>query len=392
MKILRIISMVIVLFALTFLAGGEAMARTYTSNFPLTENPISEGGNWINGKTVGLDWSDVSTTPGLAIGRESGSSVGVYDDTVALLTGSWGPNQTVQATVHTVNQNDSYFEEVELRLRSSLSAHSSTGYEVLFSCRNTSNAYVQIVRWNGPLGDFTLIDGRGGSSYGIADGDVVKATIVGNVITAYINDVQVLQVTDGTYANGNPGMGFFLQGATGVNGDYGFTSFTASDGGVDPHISLGLTLNRHTVSAGDPVQVDISVANPGAAAFQDVFFVLLVPPAVSTSLGCPAGDAVVFLANAFASFVVRCANTAPPQTFPPLFSNVSIPGGFPQVTIPSFFSLSWPAGIPRSLHGGHLHDSTPGFCGRDRRTHRHQRVRRRQLHGVAVIARPGPSL
>ena len=28
---------------------------TYTTNFPLTENPILENGNWINGGTTGLD-------------------------------------------------------------------------------------------------------------------------------------------------------------------------------------------------------------------------------------------------------------------------------------------------------------------------------------------------
>lgn len=115
---------------------------------------------------------------------------------------------------------------------------------------------------------------------------------------------------------------------------------------VNLQISLGLTLNQHIVAPGDPVVVAISVANLGPSAFQDVFFVLLVPPELSTSLGCPAADAVVFLANAFASFAVRCVNTASPQDFPPLFSNVLIPGGFPQVTIPNFFSLIWPAGIP----------------------------------------------
>ncbi len=208
----------------------EASAATYTTNFPLTENPISEGGKWINGKTVGLDWSNASTTPGLAIGRESGTSG--YDDTVALLTGTWGPNQTVSATVYSVNQNDGIFEEVELRVRSSLSAHKCTGYEVLFSARSSSNAYVQIVRWNGPLGSWTLLDARGGTSYGIRTGDVVKATAIGNVITAYINGVAVLQVTDSTYPSGSPGMGFYLQNATGKNGDYGFTSFTATDGSV----------------------------------------------------------------------------------------------------------------------------------------------------------------
>ena len=229
-------SLGIFLLALAFLVVAGAEARTYTTNFPLTENPISEGGNWINGGTVGLDWTNVSTTPGLAIGRDPGTTN--YDDSTALLTGSWGPNQTVSATVYTVNQNDQIFEEIEIRLRSTLSAHRCTGYEVNFSARSSSNAYVQIVRWNGALGDFTELDGRQGSAYGIRTGDVVKATIVGNVITAYINNVQVLQVTDNTFSTGSPGMGFYLQNATGKNGDYGFTSFTASDGGLPPPTNL----------------------------------------------------------------------------------------------------------------------------------------------------------
>lgn len=201
--------------------------RTYSTHFPLAEDPISERGNWEGGKTLGLDWTDVATMPGRAFGLESG--VKGYDDATALLTGNWGPNQTAQAAVYTVNQNDKINQEVELRLRSSLSAHNATGYEVLFRCSKTDNAYAEIVRWNGPLGNFTYLDRHKGAQYGVANGDVVKATIVGNVITAYINGVQVARATDGTYATGRPGIGFFLQGATGVNRDYGFTSFMASD-------------------------------------------------------------------------------------------------------------------------------------------------------------------
>lgn len=215
-------------------------ARTYTTKFPLTENPISEGGNWINGKAVGLDWADFQTTPALAFGTESGSNG--YDDSTALLEGTWGPDQTAEATVHSVNQNDNIFEEVELRLRSSLSAHKATGYEINFRCSKTANAYAQIVRWNGPLGDFTYVASNGGAKYGVANGDTVKATIVGNVITVYINGTQVLQGTDSTFASGSPGMGVFLQGASGVNGDYGFTSFTATDGsGLLPPTNLSAT-------------------------------------------------------------------------------------------------------------------------------------------------------
>lgn len=211
------------------LAGTASTHRTYRTSFPRAESPISERGNWEGGKTAGLDWADVATTPGLAFGLEPGDRG--YDDATALVTGAWGPDQTVQATVHSVNQSDRFYEEVELRLRSSLSAHRATGYEVLFRCSQTNNAYTEIVRWNGPLGDFTYLGRLKGARFGVKEGDVVRATIAGNLITAYINGVQVAQASDSTYGTGRPGMGFFLQGAAGVNRDYGFSSFAASDGG-----------------------------------------------------------------------------------------------------------------------------------------------------------------
>lgn len=204
----------------------------YATNFSRVENPISEGGHWLNGKADGLDWADVRTTRGLAFGTELGvvkTAPGEYDDSAALLTGSWGPNQTAEATVHTVNQNNKIWEEVELRLRSTLSPHRATGYEINFRCSKAENAYSEIVRWNGPLGSFTYVKQAQGSRYGVANGDVVKATMVGNVITTYRNGVQMLQATDNTFTRGSPGIGFFIAGATGVDGDYGFSSFRATD-------------------------------------------------------------------------------------------------------------------------------------------------------------------
>jgi hypothetical protein len=234
MKMPYFVYLLIFLLPLVVLSASETLARTYVTNFPLAEDPISERGNWINGKTVGLDWSNVATTPGLASGRESGGNG--YDDSTALLTGVWDPDQTVTTTVHSVNQmGGNVFEEVEIRLRGTLSAHSCTGYEVNFRALKSAGSYVEIVRWNGPLGKFSYIARGKGVQYGITERDVVKASIIGNVITVYINNVQVLQVTDNTYSNGSPGMGFFLSGATGVNSDYGFTSFMASDGaGTSP--------------------------------------------------------------------------------------------------------------------------------------------------------------
>ena len=205
---------------------------TYTTNFPSTENPISEGGRWINGGTTGLDWSNVRTTSGLAFGTQSGA--GGYDDSTAVLSGSWGPNQTVQATVAIVTPSSasSVFEEVELRLRTTITPHSITGYEVNCSVStNSSNNYLQIVRWNGALGSFTYVGGMGNGGTHCVNGDVLKATISGSTINVYLNGSLVATATDNTYTSGSPGIGFFLQNASsGFNANFGFSSFSATDG------------------------------------------------------------------------------------------------------------------------------------------------------------------
>jgi hypothetical protein len=108
--------------------------------------------------------------------------------------------------------------------------HRSTGYEINFRCVKTENAYTEIVRWNGRLGNFTYLNRGRGSQFGVANGDVVTGTITGNVIRAFINGAEVLRAIDNTYTGGNPGIGFYLSGASGVNSDYGFTEVVATDG------------------------------------------------------------------------------------------------------------------------------------------------------------------
>lgn len=219
------------------LLAGPTPAQThgpYTTNFSSAENPISEGGKWLNGRADGLDWTDVRTTPGFAFGTEIGGNrpdPQKYDDSTALLKGTWGPNQTVEAKVHAVNPNQDgkVWEEVELRLRSSISPHNCTGYEVMFRCTKIPQAYCNIARWEGPLGKFTMLKETKGSEYGVKDGDVVKASMIGNILTVYINGARKIQLSDDKFASGNPGVGYYLEGATGVIGDFGFSNFMATD-------------------------------------------------------------------------------------------------------------------------------------------------------------------
>jgi hypothetical protein len=211
------------------LLAAAALAQTYTTDFPLTENPISEGGKWINAGVVGLDWNNVATTPGFAFGTVPGTVA--FADSWALLTGTWGPDQTAMATIKDQNPLTTCYQEHELVLRGNLSAHSATGYEITTRATNDGNSYLLIARWNGPLKNFTMLTMLSGSTYGVKTGDVFKATIVGNVITAYINGVQKAAITDNAFATGQPGMGFYLgiqPSCPGTNSDFGYTNYTAA--------------------------------------------------------------------------------------------------------------------------------------------------------------------
>ena len=191
------------------LVARAGASTSYTTTFPFIENPISEGSVWTNGHTIGLDWSDVRTTPGLAFGTQSGADG--FNDSVAVLKGAWSPDQAATATVYTVNQTaGNVFEEAELLLRFAITPHIARGYEINFSMRNDGSQYSQIVRWNGAIGDFTLLDGRI-IPLVLQTGDRVAASIVGNTITTYVNDVEIFHVTDSTFTDGSPGLGFFCR-------------------------------------------------------------------------------------------------------------------------------------------------------------------------------------
>jgi hypothetical protein len=98
----------------------------------------------------------------------------------------------------------------------------------MFRCSKSPKAYCNIARWDGILGAFMMMKETQGSQYGVADGDVVKASIKGDTITVWINGVQITQVRDYLFTKGNPGIGFYIEGATGVDRQYGFSSFKAT--------------------------------------------------------------------------------------------------------------------------------------------------------------------
>jgi hypothetical protein len=206
--------------------------HTYSTPFPATENPLSEGGKWVNGKTTGLDWTDILTLGGTkAYGTSTGSGNG-YDDSTAVLQNyaKWGPNQTATGVVYVHSPgNAPHDPEVELRLNTTISAHSITGYECTFSVKNDGTQYAGIARWNGPFGNFTglvLVTGNAP----LANGDTISCSNLDGTISLLHNGKLVTSAKDTTFTGGSPGIGTDLDsnGAS-LNGTFGFSHFSASD-------------------------------------------------------------------------------------------------------------------------------------------------------------------
>ena len=126
-----------------------------------------------------------------------------------------------------------------------------------------------------------------------------------------------------------------------------------------PHVQLDLRLNRHSIAPGDFLEVGLFESNEGTATVQDFYFGALVPPALSTTLGCPAGDALLFFADAFTRTVVLCYLTASPQSFAPLFASMTIPAHLPTTAVDSF-GLTWPADIPAGTFTFLIFATPPG--------------------------------
>ncbi len=256
-KKLFLVSLVIFILALIFFSGAEATARTYTTNFPFTENPIYVNGLWIDGSAAGTNcgsdtggipcWYNVETglasdgATQIAYGLQAGGHS--YHDATAILSGSWGNVQTAQATAYVAGSlSGGGYPELELRLHTTISSSTNTGYEICFACN--PNDYIIIVRWDMDPAtpySFTYLDSETQpGSVGLNTGDMVKATIDGSGnIKAYksINGgttwTLIAQATDTTYATGSLGMGFNFEASSNAHNSYGFSAFSATDGATD---------------------------------------------------------------------------------------------------------------------------------------------------------------
>lgn len=213
--------------------------------FSGTENPMVGDGGWKQGLTDGLDWNDVATNGSYAYSRQYDHDVD-YSDATAIRTGTWANDQWASVVARNTDESNVNYREMTIRLRSAVSAHVNSGYEVTATAR-TSQAgdgfnYLLVVKFNGTIGSFTSLYNPQGTQYSLQDGDTFTADIVGTTIRAWVRGVQVATVDTLVDINGNPltgitsgnpGIGFFHSRGLGfntvLNNSYGLKSFQAGE-------------------------------------------------------------------------------------------------------------------------------------------------------------------
>jgi hypothetical protein len=170
----------------------------------------------------------VRTTGGNAV---PAANVGThYDDCYAHITGfENSPNQQVDVTIY---KGSASAGETEILLRVTDTPTTVSCYECLFNV----GGGIAIVRWNGPVDDFTYLNTSPVfdpvNSATIVDGDKLRATIVGSTINFYFishstgTPVLMISATDSQLTTGNPGIGFFQRSPGSL--DYGFADFSAT--------------------------------------------------------------------------------------------------------------------------------------------------------------------
>lgn len=104
-------------------------AQTYSTSFPLAENPISERGKWVGGQSAdGNLWGNVQSSAGMAYGVSEPTK---YGDPTAILTGSWAADHRAQVTVKIDKTPTVCCHEIEVRLHVTISPKKNWLQELL---------------------------------------------------------------------------------------------------------------------------------------------------------------------------------------------------------------------------------------------------------------------
>lgn len=213
------------------LRRGGYSQRSFFTNFPGTENPLSQAAAW---RTSVNFYKAPQTTPGKCF---SNGATDNFDDAIAQLVAPQLANDC-RITTHVfrqaayspgVSHEIGHYHRVLID-NSNPGNTLIRGYELLFPYDST---VFQIVAWlavNHAFPDnFNILSPTAvnGGLANVQNGDTLVSEIIGNVINVYQNGTQIYTLTDNTWlTGGGPGIGFYTNtGATPAN--YCITDYLA---------------------------------------------------------------------------------------------------------------------------------------------------------------------
>lgn len=210
---------------MSFIRPGIPAVNIFTTNFLVTESPLSQSGTFTHGyQQVGTDalGPDVTGgTPGKCYSHAADAN-----DYVATIQNRFTSNKHFSEV--TINWASGYTapssQEIEVHVGTTIGPSSAVGYEFDLYFGGT---VLQPIRWENPPGGFntvwpTLVSGAWPGA--VADGDVLRVefdSTSGNpVFTIKLNGVTQIIYTDtsaGKILTGNPGFAFFVRTGAGVD-------------------------------------------------------------------------------------------------------------------------------------------------------------------------------
>lgn len=198
---------------------------SYSTSFPVDENPLSQGGLWLNSDAL---LTKNKTVGGNAFGTQDGS--GAFDDSVGHMAG-FGTDYEIEGVVYLApGTSGTMYREIELWLRTTTDG---TLRSTPYGDTHTNGYEINV----GYAGDYANVGRYRGAAlvtitnqFVPATGDLFRARIEGQRIRAWWNNVLIFDVTDNDAAlkqtTGDPGIGFYIGSGGATNTEFGFSAVT----------------------------------------------------------------------------------------------------------------------------------------------------------------------
>lgn len=214
----------------------------YNTNFPLTENPVSEGNRWYRTDTNSTAFR---TSGGLCFGTQGGASG--FDDSQAALSGLGFVNYSIEVVMFRSASISATNHEFEICLRNVETSSTTKKYEILFNKDGGFN----FVKWAGgrSFSDFQVLTPLSGpaSLSPPQTGDKLRATAfnltgaqagqvelnayytpIGSAETLVARTIDDGSIGGAAYLTGDPGVGGYITDTGGNLAHFCISRFTAS--------------------------------------------------------------------------------------------------------------------------------------------------------------------